>query len=101
MAFINRDDEDIWGGKTAGGEVSNNGGGYGRHGSTSGAYGRHGTSSRGQGDDLLAEAEEVFSVKSKYCIKFLRICKESSDHRLCQFIKDGTIPLQVATQNNT
>ena len=60
MAFLNRNDDDIWGGKTSEGKFnSNNGGGYGRHGSTSGTYGRHNTSSRGQGDDLLAEADDV------------------------------------------
>ena len=36
MAFLNRNDDDIWGGKTSEGKFnSNSGGGYGRHGSTS------------------------------------------------------------------
>ena len=65
MAFLNRNDDDIWGGKTSEGKFnSNNGGGYGRHGSTSGTYGRHNTSSRGQGDDLLAEADDVLSFRN-------------------------------------
>ena len=65
MAFLNRNDDDIWGGKTSEGKFnSNSGGGYGRHGSTSGTYGRHNTSSRGQGDDLLAEADDVLSFRN-------------------------------------
>lgn len=61
MAFIN-DDNDIWGdasSKTSEGKFNSGGGGYGRHGSArGGGYGRHATSSRGQGNDLLADAQD-------------------------------------------
>ena len=60
MAFIN-DDNDIWGdagSKTSEGKFNSAGGGYGRHSSTRGIYGRHASSSRGQGDDLLADAQD-------------------------------------------
>ena len=60
MAFIN-DDNDIWGdagSKTSEGKFNSTGGGYGRHNSTRGIYGRHASSSRGQGDDLLADAQD-------------------------------------------
>ena len=60
MAFIN-DDNDIWGdasSKTSEGKFNSSGVGYGRHGSTRDTYGRHASSSRGQGDDLLADAQD-------------------------------------------
>ena len=60
MAFIN-DDNDIWGdasSKTSEGKFNSSGVGYGRHGSTRDTYGRHASSSRGQGNDLLADAQD-------------------------------------------